>query len=135
MRYGSHKRAVCTVSYTHLFLKKSSLKSESRDFGCTSISMIHTALIVIFRDGTLKQALLPCLLYTSALGKVLTEMTPQEVIDLMLASGLAKDGKISCILFENKNGTEAISADMYIDCTGDGDLAEMCIRDSHKPVR
>ena len=35
----------------------------------------------------------------------------------------AKDGKISCILFENKNGTEAISADMYIDCTGDGDLA------------
>jgi len=37
----------------------------------------------------------------------------------------AKDGKISCILFENKNGTEAISADMYIDCSGDGDLAAM----------
>ena len=51
----------------------------------------------------------------------------------------AKDGKISCILFENKNGTEAISADMYIDCTGDGDLAAMAgvpmQTDERKPLQ
>lgn len=37
----------------------------------------------------------------------------------------AKEGKISAVSFENKNGTEALTAEMFIDCTGDGDLAAM----------
>lgn len=57
------------------------------------------------------------------------QMMLEAGVDMYMHSYLsgcqAKDGKISCILFENKNGTEAISADMYIDCTGDGDLAAM----------
>ena len=57
------------------------------------------------------------------------QMILEAGVDMYMHSYLsgcqAKDGKISCILFENKNGTEAISADMYIDCTGDGDLAAM----------
>ena len=62
--------------------------------------------------------------------KLLCQQMMQEAgVNMYMHSYLsgcqAKDGKISCILFENKNGTEAISADMYIDCTGDGDLAAM----------
>ena len=35
------------------------------------------------------------------------------------------DGRIEAIIINNKNGTEAIEAKVYIDCTGDGDLAYM----------
>lgn len=41
-------------------------------------------------------------------------------------SGCQMDGgSISDIVFVNKNGTEALSAKIYIDCTGDGDLAHI----------
>ncbi|MBQ9961748.1 MAG: FAD-dependent oxidoreductase [Alistipes sp.] len=38
---------------------------------------------------------------------------------------MGEDGKIDTILFENKNGTEALTAKIFIDCTGDADLAAM----------
>jgi hypothetical protein len=41
-------------------------------------------------------------------------------------SGCVMDGdKVAQVLIENKNGTEALSAKMFIDCTGDADLASM----------
>ncbi len=35
------------------------------------------------------------------------------------------DGTIECIVIENKNGSEALEARAFIDCTGDADLAAM----------
>lgn len=41
-------------------------------------------------------------------------------------SGVECDGdKISHIIIENKNGTEAIAAKVFIDCTGDADVAHL----------
>lgn len=34
-----------------------------------------------------------------------------------------KDGRVRAIIVENKNGTEALEAGVFIDCTGDADLA------------
>lgn len=38
----------------------------------------------------------------------------------------AKDGKISSIQIRNKSKEISLEASMYIDCTGDGDIAYMC---------
>lgn len=35
---------------------------------------------------------------------------------------IERDGKIDCVLVENKDGRGAIKAEFYIDCTGDGDV-------------
>ena len=35
------------------------------------------------------------------------------------------DGTIECVVIENKNGSEALEARVFIDCTGDADLAAM----------
>ena len=35
------------------------------------------------------------------------------------------DGTIECVVIENKNGSEALEAKVFIDCTGDADLAAM----------
>lgn len=41
-------------------------------------------------------------------------------------SGCVMDGdKVSCVVIENKNGAEALAAKVFIDCTGDADLAAM----------
>lgn len=42
-----------------------------------------------------------------------------------LSGCVADDGKISTVIIENKNGSEALEAKVFIDCTGDGDLAAM----------
>lgn len=42
-----------------------------------------------------------------------------------LSGCVAKEGKIEQVIIENKNGTEAVSSKMFIDATGDGDLAYM----------
>lgn len=51
----------------------------------------------------------------------------EEHIDMFMhsyISGVVVDGKnISCVYFENKNGTEALKCKKIIDCTGDGDVA------------
>lgn len=50
-------------------------------------------------------------------------------VDMYMHSYLSgcrvNDGKIACIFLENKNGTEALCGDMFVDCTGDGDLAAL----------
>ena len=38
---------------------------------------------------------------------------------------MGTDGTIECVVIENKNGSEAIEAKVFIDCTGDADLAAM----------
>lgn len=57
------------------------------------------------------------------------QMMLEAGVDMYMHSYLSgcqiRDGKISEVFFENKNGTEAIHGDMYVDCTGDGDLAAM----------
>lgn len=56
-------------------------------------------------------------------------MAIEAGVDLLMhsyLSGCIMDGdRISAILIENKNGTEAVSSKIFIDCTGDADLAYM----------
>lgn len=53
----------------------------------------------------------------------------EEKIDMYMhsyISDVVTDGKnITHVVFENKNGTEALTAKKFIDCTGDADLAYM----------
>ena len=56
-------------------------------------------------------------------------MTLESGVDLYMhsyLSGCVMDGsRIAQIVIENKNGTEALSSTVFIDCTGDGDLAAL----------
>ena len=56
-------------------------------------------------------------------------MTLEAGVDLYMhsyLSGCVMDGsRIAQIVIENKNGTEALSSKVFIDCTGDGDLAAL----------
>ena len=56
-------------------------------------------------------------------------MTLEAGIDLYMhsyLSGCVMDGgRISQVIIENKNGTEALSSKVFIDCTGDGYLAAL----------
>ena len=42
-----------------------------------------------------------------------------------LSGCMIENGRISQVIIENKNGTEALTSKVFIDCTGDGDLAAM----------
>jgi hypothetical protein len=56
-------------------------------------------------------------------------MTLEAGVDLYMHSYLSScvmdGGRISQVIIENKNGTEALSSKVFIDCTGDGDLAAL----------
>lgn len=57
-------------------------------------------------------------------------MVLEAGIDLYMNSYLSgctmgENGEVASIIFENKNGTEALESKMFIDCTGDADLAAM----------
>ena len=56
-------------------------------------------------------------------------MALESGVDLYMhsyLSGCVMDGsRIAQIVIENKNGTEALSSKVFIDCTGDGDLAAL----------
>ena len=56
-------------------------------------------------------------------------MTLEAGVDLYMhsyLSGCVMDGgRISQVIIENKNGTEALSSKVFIDCTGDGNLAAL----------
>ena len=57
-------------------------------------------------------------------------MVLEAGIDLYMHSYLSgctmgENGQIESIIFENKNGTEALESKLFIDCTGDADLAAM----------
>lgn len=42
-----------------------------------------------------------------------------------LSGAVCENGQIRQVIIENKNGSEALAAKMFIDCTGDGDLSHM----------
>lgn len=56
-------------------------------------------------------------------------MVLEAGVDLYMHSYLSgcdfEDGSVKHVIIENKNGTEALSAKVFIDCTGDADLAHM----------
>ena len=63
--------------------------------------------------------------------KLLCQQMMQEAgVDMYMHSYLSScifkgGGFLSAVCIENKNGTEALEADLFIDCTGDGDLAAL----------
>ena len=57
-------------------------------------------------------------------------MVLEAGVDLYMHSYLTgctmgDNGTIQCAIIENKNGTEALAAKVFVDCTGDADLAAM----------
>lgn len=60
---------------------------------------------------------------------VAQRMCLEAGVELYLHSYLSgcvmEDDKVAQVIIENKNGTEALSARIFIDCTGDADLASM----------
>lgn len=71
-------------------------------------------------------------------------MVLEAGVDLYMHSYLggcntSKDGKVEAVIFQNKNGYEALGGKVFIDCTGDADLchfagAEM-LPDEGKPLQ
>lgn len=57
------------------------------------------------------------------LDQLLTESGAQILFGTLLSYVNAEDGVIDNIIVTNKNGLSAYKAKVYIDCTGDGDLA------------
>lgn len=61
------------------------------------------------------------------LKRVALEMLEEAGVELMLhtwcADAPAEDGKVGCVLVENKSGRRCVRGTMYVDATGDGDLA------------
>lgn len=62
-------------------------------------------------------------------------MVLEAGVDLYMHSYLSgcvcEEGNVRQVIIENKNGTEAIEAKVFIDCTGDADLAHM----AHVPMQ
>ena len=57
-------------------------------------------------------------------------MVIEAGIDMYMHSYLSgcvmgESGSVAAVVFENKNGTEALEAKVFVDCTGDADLAAM----------
>ena len=61
-----------------------------------------------------------------ALKRVYDDMTREAGVDFMfftrVCDVLAHDGHIDAVILDGKSGLYAVEADIYIDCTGDGDL-------------
>lgn len=57
------------------------------------------------------------------------QMVLEAGVELFMHSYISgcvqESGRITQVIIENKNGTEAISSEIFIDCTGDADLAYM----------
>jgi len=58
---------------------------------------------------------------------VLEQMAEESKTDLLyhslVSDAIVKEGKVTGVKVQNKNGTQKIMADRIIDCTGDGDVA------------
>ncbi len=65
-----------------------------------------------------------------AVKRVCQEILLDAGVDILLhtpAVGVsAGDGRLDCVLVENKSGRGAIRARVHVDCTGDGDVATFC---------
>ncbi|MBQ7856992.1 MAG: FAD-dependent oxidoreductase [Alistipes sp.] len=64
-------------------------------------------------------------LYKLCMQRMALEAGVKLYMHSYLSGCVAEDGVISQVIFENKNGTEALSGKVFVDCTGDGDLAAM----------
>ncbi len=64
---------------------------------------------------------------SEVLKRVALEMLCEAEVEIMLHStfsnALTEDRKVTAIIIENKSGRQAIQAQIYVDATGDGDLA------------
>ncbi len=65
-------------------------------------------------------------LYKLTAQRMLLEAGVELCLHTYIADALCQDGKITHLVLDNKNGLSAVSADMVIDCTGDGDVAAAC---------
>lgn len=61
--------------------------------------------------------------YKVVISKMLMEAGVKVYLHTFLADVITCDNKVSAVIIESKSGREAIVAKMFIDCTGDGDLA------------
>lgn len=57
--------------------------------------------------------------------EMLTEAGVKVYTNAYLSDVVMEDGKLCAVVFEGKNGTEAIDASVFADATGDGDLAHL----------
>lgn len=68
-------------------------------------------------------------LYPEELKRVYDEMLLEAGAKLLFSSqvvdAITEDGNVQCLIVANKAGLTAYTADAYIDCTGDGDVAAL----------
>ena len=62
-------------------------------------------------------------LYKLCCQRMVLEAGVQLYMHSYLSGCISSDGHIKAVLIDNKNGTEALEAKVFIDCTGDADLA------------
>lgn len=62
-------------------------------------------------------------IYKLVAEEMLTEAGVELYTNSCLTDCVCEDGRIQAVIFENKNGAEALDAEVFIDATGDGDLA------------
>jgi len=82
-------------------------------------------------DGALVEQPLNNVAFDIELYKLCAQrMVLEAGVDLYMHSYISSVTKvgntINHVVFENKNGTEAIEGKVFIDCTGDGDVAHLC---------
>ena len=64
-------------------------------------------------------------LYKLLCQRMVLEAGVKLYLNSYLSGCVCGDGRISQVIIENKSGSQALEADVFIDCTGDADLAYM----------
>lgn len=64
-------------------------------------------------------------MYKLACQRMVLEAGVDMYMHSYLSGCICENGHVSHVLIENKNGTEALAAKVFVDCTGDADLAFM----------
>ncbi|MCQ2115864.1 MAG: FAD-dependent oxidoreductase [Bacteroidales bacterium] len=70
-------------------------------------------------------------LYKLCCQRMVLEAGVELYMHSYLSGCICEEGSVRQVIIENKNGTEAIEAKVFIDCTGDADLAHM----AHVPMQ
>lgn len=70
-------------------------------------------------------------LYKLCCQRMVLEAGVELYMHSYLSGCICEEGNVRQVIIENKNGTEAIEAKVFIDCTGDADLAHM----AHVPMQ
>ena len=58
--------------------------------------------------------------------EMLAEAGVQVLFDSSVVDTVMEDGKIKCLIIANKKGLTPYTADAYVDCSGDADVAAQC---------